>query len=323
MMIAPRTILSEVAYLLRRLIRRVNTNSKLTAANPIGTFEWNELPADQGEELNDALVSLVAFDGAGTPTALGTGFVVQAQKRSAGGVTAAHVLWDAASKAQQPFARAHPTTPSFFRSDFEEVQIGPRRLRAAFVNRGKAALPSVTWVVWDKRADVAFFTVNSGDEDDPGEFEAHFPIDQVVPKVGERVGILGYGDVAAETPEPGRDFRTFSVMRRLVLRVGRVRAAHPNGHILCRAPCIETSIPVLPGMSGGPAFRIPKPGGQIRAFGLVSGDPKEPIELKQNRWHRGSSIIALLPIESLEENGPLRSVALRVEDIGVGRPGPV
>lgn len=315
-----RTIASEAAYLKRKMTGRF-ARGRLTAANPIGDFEWNELPSGQGDELNSALVSLVAFDAGGTARALGTGFILRYDGPRAYGATAAHVLWDAAHKAQSPNSRAHPSTPSFFQSDFESVHVGPRRLRAAFANIPAAAFPSVTFVIWDKRADVAFFEIeNDGDEAAEAKFDMHFPVTNRVPNVGERVGVLAYADMAAEPEGEGTGFRSFSLKRRMCLRVGRVRALHPNGHLLCRGPCIETSIPVFAGMSGGPAFFIPKPNGELEAFGLISGDPEETAELKQHRWHRGSSIMAVLPITKFEKVGAVRNVEFRVEDVGLGKP---
>lgn len=307
-------------YLRRRLLRHFTRWQRLSGANPLGDLEWNELPGDQGRELNHALVSLVAFDPAGNVVALGSGFIVVAEKTRAIGVTAAHVLWDAAHKAQHPNPRSHPSTPDFFRPDFEVVYVGPNRLRAVFMDADKAALPSVSAVVWDKKADVAFFWLHSGDDvADAAEFQMNLPITDRLPSVGQIVGVLGYADMSAQSEDSGAHIKSFSIGRRLVLRVGRVVAHHPEGHWLCRGPCIETTIPVFPGMSGGAAFIVPRETGPIEAFGVVSADPEAPIEVKQNRWTPGASIIALLPVEDIRPDGPLRQISLKIESAGLGR----
>lgn len=316
------TFKSRLAALKRRLFRRLPTRKKhLTSADPLGNFEWNELPGDQGDFLNGILVSLLAFGPDGEVCALGSGFIISVDEQAAVGVTAAHVLWDAAHKAQNPNPRSHMSTPDLFRPNFEAVEAGPLRLRAAFVRDGKIAIPTITNVVWDKKADVAFFWMqNEGMANEPAEFFENVPLVRDIPTIGARVGIIAYADMEAESDGPKAEFRSFALKRRLMLRVGRVTAYHPEGHLLCRGPCIETSIPVFPGMSGGLAFEIPEPGGTIRAFGVLSGDPEATIDQKRHRWKAGASIVALLPVDEIVdlESGK-QQVALRLENIGIGK----
>ena len=208
---------SRVATLKRRLFRRLPTGRQyLTSADPLGNFEWNELPDDQGDSLNGILVSLLAFGPDGGVCALGSGFIISTEGRVAVGVTAAHVLWDAAHKAQNPNPRSHVSTPDLFRPNFEAVEAGPLRLRAAFVRDGKAALPTITSVVWDKKADVAFFWMqNEGVADNPAEFSEIVPLVRDIPQIGTRVGIIAYADMEAASDGPKGALRSFALKRRL------------------------------------------------------------------------------------------------------------
>jgi len=79
-----------------------------------------------------------------------------------------------------------------------------------------------------------------------------------------------------------------------VLRCGLVTNFFSEGHILCRGPCVETSIPVFFGMSGGLVARLGKGGEAIKPFGLISSDLDVDQVNKNNRSIPGTSIIALL-----------------------------
>lgn len=73
-----------------------------------------------------------------------------------------------------------------------------------------------------------------------------------------------------------------------------------KGYLLCRGPCVETTIPVFGGMSGGSACLYPKPGGKLLSFGVVSSDSDDYTDKKNDRTQTGSSIISLISPESVE-----------------------
>ena len=66
--------------------------------------------------------------------------------------------------------------------------------------------------------------------------------------------MIGYADsdtAIRSTPETGNpDSFVMTLQQRPVLRIGRVTALHAT-HLWCRGPCVETSIPIFSGMSGG------------------------------------------------------------------------
>ncbi|MCH8173421.1 MAG: hypothetical protein IIA70_08975 [Proteobacteria bacterium] len=86
----------------------------------------------------------------------------------------------------------------------------------------------------------------------------------------------------------------FTAKSELICRAGKVKKIHEEGFLLCRGPCLETSIPVFGGMSGGPVFLIPEAGQPVVPFGLISSDPEALDEVKDNRAIAGSSLISLL-----------------------------
>lgn len=90
---------------------------------------------------------------------------------------------------------------------------------------------------------------------------------------------------------------SFRVSRRPTLRVGRVLEKYPGRHRLSVGPCVETSIPIYSGMSGGPVFRYAE-SGPMRAFGVVCCDPDPNLGLKQDRCTEGRSIIASIPSDA-------------------------
>lgn len=81
--------------------------------------------------------------------------------------------------------------------------------------------------------------------------------------------------------------------RELVLRGGRVTEVFPNGHLLCHGPCIETTIPIFPGMSGAPVMRY-APGTPMQPFGVMSTGHTEDPSLKFERSKPGHSIGPLI-----------------------------
>jgi len=113
--------------------------------------------------------------------------------------------------------------------------------------------------------------------------------------------------------EHSEEVRGFSMERRLLLRCGRVKAYHPDGHILCRGPCIETTIPVFAGMSGAPVALLAADDTPISPFGVVSHDPETSHGDKWDRSAAGASIVALLsPRMSFDGPDGQRKTILRL-----------
>jgi hypothetical protein len=126
-------------------------------------------------------------------------------------------------------------------------------VKAIYVkNNSTVAVCPIEISVWDNNADVAVVKVIAPN---PGHslFEDFFWLTGDIPKVGEEIAMIGYGEmqelVDLDTPNVRK------LKRRLVLRVGRVHAIHSNGLHALKTACVETTIAVYGGMSGGIASK--------------------------------------------------------------------
>jgi hypothetical protein len=259
-------------------------------------FEWNQSELEPLHPLNDGLVSLLAFHSDRRPEPIGTGFIVFASPELAVACTAAHVL-RYVHEIQNPIHWHHPSALREFLPEAEPIDLDRRRVRAIHLNARKEVEPAILgWAFWEKTFDVAFFSLIRQKEAVTKQFEVAYEIDDSEPEVGDVVVAMGY-----EWMEISNDFQKdsghegFQFGRRLLMRVGRVSGVYPEGLRLCKGPCVETTVPVFPGMSGGPMMRVGMAGEAMRPFGLISSDPSfgEPAD-KWNRSIRGSSVISLL-----------------------------
>ena len=254
--------------------------------------EWNEAEIEDRTMFNMGIISLMAFDPDQSPRLIGTGFVIQANGSSAIAITAAH-NFDGVRKVLQPHERHHPTTPREFLGELKSLEIDQTRVRAVCFDGSGVDVSLISWAVWDKRADIAVFAV-AHQNNDANFFKGRFLLSDSAPVIGDEVPLIGFADMeTSEGLHDGSRPQEFTVKRRLVLRCGRVTDVHPRGHILCKGPCIETSIPVFPGMSGGPAARLGREGA-ILPFGVISSDFSADREDKNLKNTPGSSIVALL-----------------------------
>lgn len=181
-------------------------------------------------------------------------------------------------------------------------------------------------VIIDELRDTAVFRVALQNDDVPAFFSAQFEADDKVPAAGDLICVLSYGGLSTYDFETnGSMEQQFKMARRPVLRVGSVIASYPNGHRLCRGPCIETTVPVYSGMSGGPVFSFGNLGAPIRPFGLVCSDPDPDGPVKQDRSRAGSSIISVLPCQVMINEHGQRKVQfefMNAEAIGlIASPG--
>lgn len=277
-------------------------------------FHWNEAEAD--DLFNRGLMTVIAHDLQGRPHVIGTGFVISSSDETAVCVTAAHVFEEVRRLQSRP-PRFNPTALAEFLPPKKPVDIDWKTLQVVFSDGHRMCLAAIEGLVFDEATDFAVFSVVRRFSDGGMSLCHEFLIDDRVPEVGGIVAIFSYGEQGIVEYDRVDDQR-FSVkfQRRPVVRVGRVLAYHPNGHRLCRGPCIETSVPVYSGMSGGPVMHYDTQG-PMRVFGLVCSDPDLDSEDKQNRSIEGRSIIALLPCKVTRESDgkQLVSLAIRSADV--------
>lgn len=254
--------------------------------------------------LQRGMLTLIAFDDEGVPFGLGTAFIVSRDDRVAVCVTAAHVFTEV-RRIQSPQQRYVPSALPEFLPRPRAIDLSEQKIRAIAIEGDRIEVLIVDGAIIDEVRDVAVFRVSLQNEDTPAFFSAEFEVDDKVPAAGDMVCVLSYGQLSTFGFEKDSAMnRQFKMGREIVLRVGRVIAHYPSGHRLCRGPCIETTVPVYSGMSGGPVFSFGNPRDPIRPFGLVCSDPDQDGPLKQDRSQAGSSIISLLPCQvAMNENG--------------------
>jgi len=250
-------------------------------------LKWNEAELEPLHPINDLLISILAFDDDLGPHPIGTGFIVAALGELAVGCSAAHNFREI-DRIQRPYRLHHPSALAEFLPDSQPLDLDRKRIRALHTSTGRVDLAVFGWVVWNEKTDIAFF------------------LDTSVPPKDTEVVVLGYQDMAIENEfRNGPDHGSFQVRERLLMRGGRITDVHMDGFRLCKGPAVETSIPVFPGMSGGPVMRLGKAGEPMRPFGLISSDPYEGSTEKMDRSIGGSSIVSLIqtPFRLSDQDG--------------------
>lgn len=277
----------------------------------VDNFFWNQAVLHPGHSLHDGLVSLIAFDNLHSPVPVGSGFIIGAFGAEAVACSAAHIFEEIHSL-QNPNPRHHSTTLREFMPAAEPLDVDPTAVRAlvCFNTSGEAGaeMALLDWVIVDRTSDLAVFSLKAQDSQSTSVFAKEFELTADVPEVGEQIAILGYCRMSVDEVQEG-DLWEFQVGRELVLRTGRVTHVHPEGHWPCRGPCLATSVPVLPGMSGSPVMRYQSnvaPGTPMKPFGFVCSDLQTNDDPdKMNRSLSGESIVPLI-MPRLEISGGQR-----------------
>jgi hypothetical protein len=267
------------------------------AQDPIGVFEWNEGAVDR--RIENGIFSIVAKDRAEKMQPVGTGFFVSSGAHVALAISAAHVF-SYIRDLQQPVRPApHPSLPPDFAPISKPLELEIRDLTILYTLKETQEFGKIKGLAFDEKTDVAIMQIvnqYSSDEKTDASFGAEFLLDDRLPLVGELVCIFSYLDLSSSSERADE----FQVTRRPVIRVGRVTNVFPDGHGLTRGPCVETTIPVYFGMSGGPAMHYDETGSKMRVFGFVTSDLDEDSPRKQDRSIAGRSIISKIPCESID-----------------------
>jgi len=265
----------------------------------INGFEWNEASSFD-DSLNNGLITLLAFDRGGQPTPIGTAFVITDSGDALIAVTVAH-NFDGIHRLQVDNSKYHPTALPEFLPDPEPLNLDSSQLIAICFSNGDVHVGSLGWVCYDRKSDIAVCSIekNKNDMFSSGVFE----LDERIPQVGDEVALIGYAKMQSDGENINADTKSFSLARNLLLRRGRITNIYPDGHLLCRGACVETSIPVYPGMSGSPVMLMMAEGEPMKPFGVVSSDPKDEDTIKLDRSTAGSSIVALIKPQHVQHDG--------------------
>jgi hypothetical protein len=286
---------------------------------PLFDFEWNE--AETQASFYRCLVVILSFGVTGEPTPIGTGFIVKSEGRKAWVVTAAHVL-EEVHKQQRGEPRYNGTTPGIFRPPAKPIDIAPTKLRIVLRDSESIQCLVVESVIYDEKTDMAVLSIVPQDAASPDIPTAEFLMDDQLPAIGAEICLMSFGDLGTHDVEINGQSRQFKLSLRPQLRVGRVTAYFASGTRLCKGPCIETSIPVYSGMSGGPVFAY-NTTGPIKPFALICSDPDVDGPEKLDRTKRGASIMAILPasIENLGDSAQRATLRIAAQNYaGVLKP---
>lgn len=262
---------------------------------------WNQPELGTGTQFERGLLSLFTVEGNGKPRPIGTAFLISADGGTGVACTAAH-NFSGIAQLQQPPLTHHSSALREFLPEGKPLNLAASAVRAMLTEIDRVEMAQLTWAVWDERNDIAVFGLRPQIETDMDCFKSAYEVTDTVPHVGELIAISGFStiDVDAEFIEP-KPHAIFRLIRTHILRIGRVKAIFPEGHLLCRGPCIETSIPVFPGMSGAPAMRFGSAGEPMVPFGVVSSDADQIGIDKNDRTAEGTSIVALLGAKTTVE----------------------
>lgn len=274
----------------------------------LNNLAWDQAIIDDTTVLYNGIVLLLAFTQNRSPKPIGTGFIIGAFGKDAIGVTAAHNI-QGIGDVQAPIKKHHATALPEFIKNGHPIDFDRKKVMAVCSENGKIEASIISWAVYDKNSDVAFFSLVP-QKNDTTYFKSSFILDEHIPKLGDEIAVLGIGHMSVPIEErDGQGNESFQIQRQLILRKGTVTNLHKDGHVLCRGPCIETSIPVFSGMSGAPAMMLGKGGEPMKPFGLVSSDLEHDEKVKNDRTVAGSSIVALLnPIIKLNAVGQRKAL---------------
>lgn len=283
----------------------------ITADNPLDKLEWNE--AEAAPQFYRGLIMIMVFDDNKVPYPIGTGFIFKSTRRKAWAITAAHVLDEISSFYKAP-PRHNRTALSVFLPRPKPFQLDKRKIRAFLNIEGRPELLWVTGTVFDKETDIGILTVEPQGDTSPDIPGDELLIDDRVPPVGSLVSMLSFGDLGVQDVEARGSWAQFTLSMRTVVRTGRVIAHHPKGHRLCKGPCLETSIPVYSGMSGGPVFAYDATG-VFRPVAVVCSDPDPDGDAKLDRTRAGASIMGLLPAKVVRLPNQAQLVKLELNGV--------
>lgn len=272
-------------------------------------FLWNESATEPFDVRNNGLVNIIAFDDAWLPEPVGSGFLIQANGSTALGVTAAH-NFDCIDRAQDKPSYNRFIIPDVLRNT-TPLNIDGNRLRALCLQSGRHEMCEFNWVIWESKTDLAYFEIKLPEKHTVEKkfLQSHVLVDSTIPEIGEVVVMLGYPESKGTFDIRPNVESGIKIEQRLMARIGRVTAHHMEGYYR-PTPCIETSIPVFSGMSGGLVARI-REDQQLGAIGVISSDPDAPLEEKQNRSIAGKSIAVLLNAEIQNIGNGQQNVTLK------------
>ena len=225
----------------------------MTSSAPLHGFLWNQAELPSGDPLHELLVMLMVICDDLSLQLIGTAFIVAADGGRATAISAAH-CFEEVRKILHPHSPHHLSTPHEFLPAPKEIEL--KQVKALYTKGSEVHVCAVDVAMWDSATDLAVLTINSSEERNQ-LFTKFLWLNDTVPSVNEKVAMIGYGNMEVIPDETQQQYGR--VKRQLILRVGTVEGVHPEGFYMLKAPCIETTIPIYSGMSGGLVARWGSP----------------------------------------------------------------
>ena len=198
----------------------------------------------------------------------GTGFIVADTLEWLFFVTAKHVL-EGIVTIQKPYTR-FDSGPFNTSNEIKNVSLGGR-LKVSVFGDDEAFLADVVHLSFNAVTDIAVGMAEIPLEFRTKRFWRNIPLAVVLPNVGDPIHTCSLINKLPVELEGNQSGRHFQLERGVTLRKGIVTNVFPSGYNQYKWPCFTTSIPALPGMSGGFAYS-PMHNETIAACGVVCAE---------------------------------------------------
>lgn len=199
----------------------------------------------------------------------GTGFIIGDTPEWLFFLSAKHVISEGILKLQNPYAR-FDTGPFNTSSEFHNVRLGGR-LKVSVLSDDNAFLADVVYLSANSTTDVVIGIAEIPSEFRTNRFWHKIPLAVVLPNVGDSIHICSLINRMPVENESTQKGRSFQIERGVTIRKGVVTNVYPRGLNQYKWACFTTSIPAVPGMSGGFAYS-PTDGEPIAACGIVCAE---------------------------------------------------
>lgn len=264
------------------------------------------------------LIAFLAFNRDHVPSIAGSGFIIGAQGEYAIAITAKHVLTEGALNIQRPKPRhAASAISMFIPKSSTTPSLKESELRACWMGEDNADLLFTRYAGYNDSSDIACTIFEAQPQFKKNFKPSNVLLDANEPSKGDVVHMISLDKFEISNYSPPTHISgsgySFSMNRRVSIRVGTVTEVYPKGHRHYDWPCFTTSIPAEPGMSGGMVF-VPRDNKSISICGIVSADASTE-EARANNALCGESIISsawmalgLQAPQIFQHNPPLKSI---------------
>lgn len=223
----------------------------------------------------------------------GSGFLIGVTDGCGLVLTARHVL-DYALSIQRPRARpVGSALKEFLPPSARTPALDPLRFSAIWLDGERAHALSVHHVCLNESSDLAFCLVAQGPDQKRSIGPGTVGLRTTPPSIGDIVHTVAFDRMRADPVsldgQPSR--RGVKLHMAVSIRRGLITGVFLNGLRHYRWPCVTTTIPFEPGMSGGFAYE-PVDGCPVHAYGVVAAD-NSVADARLSQHVAGESIVAL------------------------------